>query len=137
MLPVAVVLLVLILLFAVGAVVSNPEPVVLNVFVAQIPTNLAVVFIVGMATAIALIAALGLLWTGIRRQRAAVKRAPGDKAVGAQKSRTPKAGAPKSRAPKSRALKSRDEEVAPTKATDTPPAVPDKETPRKRTDPDR
>lgn len=79
MLPVAIVLLVIIALFVVGVVVSNPEPVTLNIFVAQIPTNLTVVFIVGAATAAALVAALALLGAGIRRQRAisrAVKASP-------------------------------------------------------------
>src|SRR5699024_1661164 len=82
MLPVAIVLLVLILVFVVGAVVSNPEPVTLDVFVAQIPTNLAVVFIVGMVSALALAAALGLMWFGLRRQRS--------RAQAARSSRTPR-----------------------------------------------
>lgn len=79
MLPVAIVLLVIIALFVVGVVISNPQSVTLNIFVAQIPTNLAVVFIVGAVTAAALVAALALLGAGIRRQRAisrAVKASP-------------------------------------------------------------
>lgn len=79
MLPVAIVLLVLILVFVVGAVISNPEPVTLDVFVAQVPTSLAVVFIVGMVSALALAAALALLWFGLRRQRARAKAARSDR----------------------------------------------------------
>lgn len=69
MLPVAIVLLILVLVFIVGAILSNTAPATLNVFVAQIPTTTGGLFITGLVTALVLAAALLLLGFGIRHQR--------------------------------------------------------------------
>ncbi|MGD7788837.1 hypothetical protein ACQCX2_10970 [Propionibacteriaceae bacterium Y1700] len=69
MLPVAIVLLLLVLVFVVGAIVSNTEPTTLNIFIAQIPTTTGGLFITGLVAALVLAGALVLLGFGIRHQR--------------------------------------------------------------------
>lgn len=68
MLAAAIVLLVLLLIFAIGAVVSNPDPTTLHVFIAEIPATTAVVFLTGMVTGFLLLLSVGMLVSGLRRQ---------------------------------------------------------------------
>lgn len=139
MLPVAIVLLVIIVLFIVGVLASNPTPVTLNVFIAQIPTNLAVVFVVGAVTAFVAVGALALLVAGARRQRAisrAVKASPksvtgsstkdkGSTKTSTTKSSTTKSGTTKSDTTKSDTTKVKGSDKPSTTTSDTTPTKPD------------
>jgi hypothetical protein len=96
MVPVAAVLLLIVLVFSVAVVVSNPGVLDLSIFGAQVPVTLGGVFFSGAVTMLVVILAAALLRTGLRRSRAhrqevrALKQAAGPARSGAS---TPRAGA--------------------------------------------
>ncbi len=70
MIPVALILLAIVILFCVAVVVSNPVAVTLSVFGLEIPLQTPAVFFTGAATMLVTIVALWLLRVGVRRERA-------------------------------------------------------------------
>jgi cytoskeletal protein RodZ len=70
MIPIAMILLAIVILFCVAVVVSNPVPVTLSLFGAQIPLQTPAVFFTGAATMLVTVVALWLLRVGFRRERA-------------------------------------------------------------------
>ncbi len=70
MVPIALILLAIVILFSVAVVVSNPVAVDLSIFGAQIPVTTPAVFFTGAGTMVVLIVALFLLRTGVRRSMA-------------------------------------------------------------------
>ena len=84
MIPIAVVLLLIVAVFSIAVVVSNPGVQELSIFGASIPVNDAGVYFTGAGAMLVLILALGLLRTGARRELVrrkeirALKSAAGD-----------------------------------------------------------
>ncbi|WP_344808791.1 hypothetical protein [Microlunatus ginsengisoli] len=70
MIPIALILLAIVILFCVAVVVSNPVAVTLSVFGLEIPLQTPAVFFTGAATMLVTIVALWLLRVGVRRERA-------------------------------------------------------------------
>jgi hypothetical protein len=117
MIPVAVVLIVLVIVFTIAIIIGNPQSFDLQVFVARIPANITGVYVTGAVTMLVLAVAGWLLWTGIVRMRArqqelrALKAAAGKST---KKAITPESGkAAKDKTPSSTATASeRDKEAA-------------------------
>lgn len=70
MIPVAVVLIVLVIVFTIAIIIGNPQSFDLQVFVARIPANITGVYVTGAVTMLVLAVAGWLLWTGLVRLRA-------------------------------------------------------------------
>ena len=70
MIPVAVVLIVLVIVFTIAIIIGNPQSFDLLVFVARIPANITGVYVTGAVTMLVLAVAGWLLWTGLIRMRA-------------------------------------------------------------------
>ncbi|WP_152361180.1 hypothetical protein [Microlunatus speluncae] len=70
MIPVAVVLIVLVIVFTIAIIIGNPQAFDLQVFVARIPANITGVYVTGAVTMLVLAVAGWLLWSGIIRMRA-------------------------------------------------------------------
>lgn len=70
MIPIAVVLLLIVAVFTIAVVVSNPGVQELSIFGASIPVNDAGVYLTGAGAMLVLILALQLLRTGARREMA-------------------------------------------------------------------
>lgn len=70
MIPLAVVLIVLVIVFTIAIIIGNPQSFDLQVFVARIPANITGVYVTGAVTMLVLAVAGWLLWTGIVRMRA-------------------------------------------------------------------
>lgn len=70
MIPVAVVLIVLVIVFTIAIIIGNPQSFDLLVFVARIPANTTGVYVTGAVTMLVLAVAGWLLWTGLIRMRA-------------------------------------------------------------------
>ncbi|GAB3752396.1 hypothetical protein [Microlunatus parietis] len=73
MIPVAVVLVVLVIVFTVAIIIGNPQSFDLQIFVARIPANITGVYVTGAVTMLVLAVAGWLLWTGLVRLRAQQK----------------------------------------------------------------
>lgn len=70
MIPVAVVLVVLVIVFTIAIIIGNPQSFDLQIFVARIPANITGVYVTGAVTMLVLAVAGWLLWTGLVRLRA-------------------------------------------------------------------
>ena len=87
MIPIAVVLLIIVLIFSVGLAVGNPQTAFISIFRAQISMNPAGVYFTGAGAMLVLILALALLRVGLRRsatkrrEMRALKQAAGGNAV--------------------------------------------------------
>ena len=68
MIPIAAVLLLIVLVFSIAVVVSNPGAQDFLVFNARIPANDAGIYFTGAGAMLVLILALGLLRTGLKRE---------------------------------------------------------------------
>ena len=68
MIPIAGVLLLIVVVFTVGVVVSNPEVFELSIFGANVPVNAAGLYLVGAGAMLVLILAAALLRRGVRRE---------------------------------------------------------------------
>lgn len=119
MIPVAVVLIVLVIVFTIAIIIGNPQSFDLQIFVARIPANITGVYVTGAVTMIVLGLAGWLLWTGVLRMRArqkeirTLKAAAGahSKALGTKQATTgstSSAGAKKTEAAESSAKPTRD-----------------------------
>lgn len=121
MIPVAVVLILLVIVFTIAIIIGNPQSFDLQVFVARIPANITGVYVTGAVTMLVLAVAGWLLWTGIVRMRArqqelrALKAAAGKST---KKAISPESGkAAKDTTPSGTATASeREEEAAPKRA---------------------
>src|SRR4051794_4892530 len=67
MVPIALILLAIVILFSVAVVVSNPVAVDLSIFGAQIPVSTPAVYFTGACAMLVVLVALFLLRTGARR----------------------------------------------------------------------
>jgi hypothetical protein len=70
MVPIALILLAIVILFSVAVVVSNPVAVDMSIFGAQIPVTTSAVYFTGAGAMLVVIVALFLLRTGARRSMA-------------------------------------------------------------------
>ncbi|HLT61069.1 MAG TPA: hypothetical protein VK020_07745 [Microlunatus sp.] len=73
MIPVAVVLIVLVIVFTIAIIIGNPQAFELQIFVARIPANITGVYVTGAVTMLVLAVAGWLLWSGLVRFRAQQK----------------------------------------------------------------
>jgi hypothetical protein len=74
MIPIALILLLIVIVFSIAVVVSNPTVYELSIFGAQIPVQTAGVYFTGAGAMLVLIVALGLLRVGWRRSMARRKQ---------------------------------------------------------------
>lgn len=70
MIPIALILLLIVIVFSIAVVINNPTVFGLSIFGAQIPVQVAGVYFTGAGAMLVLIVALGLLRVGLRRSRA-------------------------------------------------------------------
>ncbi|MFC7623249.1 hypothetical protein [Microlunatus sp. GCM10028923] len=73
MIPVAVVLVVLVIVFTIAIIIGNPQSFDLQIFVARIPANITGVYVTGAVTMLVLAVAGWLLWSGLVRLRSQQK----------------------------------------------------------------
>ncbi|GAA2092496.1 hypothetical protein GCM10009841_01490 [Microlunatus panaciterrae] len=132
MIPIAIVLLLIVIVFTIAVVVSNPGVQNLSIFGANIPVNDAGLYLTGAGAMLVLVLALALLRTGLRRANTKRKEI---RALVAAASANPRPAAERTATAGRPSMQPASTESASTESASTPPRSTTPETTAKSSPP--